>query len=229
MVVGGLQKFTLTDFPGRLAAIVFTRGCNFRCPYCHNPELVDPERYAGPVDDTELFSFLESRAAKLDGVVVTGGEPTIHRDLAVLLHRIKALGLAIKLDTNGSAPRVIGELVEEGLLDYIAMDIKSSPRCYPRATGVQADVLEVRKSVELIAASSIPHELRLTYLETLVPDEELAGVAELARGCRRFVVQPFQPSKALDPVLLREARPTVEKLERVRALLETMGLPAVLR
>lgn len=229
MIIGGLQKLTLADFPGHLSAVLFTRGCNFRCPYCHNPELVDPRLYAKPMSEEAVFSFLGSRVARLDGVVVTGGEPTIHHDLPALLRRIKELRLAIKLDTNGSSPEMIKALMEEELLDYIAIDIKSSAGFYARAAGTEVNTKAVRRSVELVTSSRIPHELRMTFVEPLVPLEEISGVAELARGCGLFLVQPFQPSKAIDPSFLRLPRPSMERLEQVRTLLSELGLPAVVR
>lgn len=229
MVLGGLQKLTVSDFPGHLAAILFTRGCNYRCPFCHNPELVDPRRYVDQISEADVFSFLGKRGEKLDGVVITGGEPTVHRDLPILLRRIKDMGLATKLDTNGSCPDMIEQIFELELVDYIALDIKSSPSSYSRAAGMPVDVDSIRQSIELICSSGLPHELRMTYVEPLVPFEELAGVAELARGCRLFLVQPFQPTKALDSQFLLLPRPPVEKLEQVRAALESLGVPAAVR
>ncbi len=229
MVIGGLQKLTLSDFPGHLSAIIFTRGCNFRCPFCHNPELVDPARYAARVPQSDIFTFLRGRTEKLDGVVVTGGEPTVHRDLQAFLRGLKRLGLAIKLDTNGSCPDGIGKLIEQRLIDYVALDIKSSPASYPRASGVPADIDAVRRSVELLTSSGLPHELRMTYVEELIPLEELEGVAELARGCQAFVVQPFQPSKTLNPEFLGMPRPSKKKLEQIQRILEELGVPAVVR
>lgn len=229
MILGGFQKLTMSDFPGRLAAVVFTRGCNYRCPFCHNPELVDPRRYVDQVSVAKVFSFLAKRSETLDGVVITGGEPTVHRDLPVLLRRFKDLGLATKLDTNGSRAEMIGQIIAQRLVDYIALDIKSSFSSYSRAAGVKADVDTIRRSIELICSSGLPHELRMTYVEPLMPFEELAEVAELCRGCRLFLVQPFQPSKALDPKFLLLPRPSTEKLERVRSVLAGLGVPAVVR
>ncbi len=229
MIIGGLQKFTLIDFPGKMAAAVFTRGCNFRCPYCHNPELVEQTFAAPSVTEEELFAFLETRKDRLEGVVVTGGEPTLQADLASFLKKIKDAGLAVKLDTNGSSPAVLGGLLEKKLVDYVAMDIKGSPRGYSRAAGVSMSLESIRASIRLIITSGIPHELRMTYTEKLVPVEDLPGVAELARGCRLFVVQPFLPTKTLDPRMLKEPRPSGEKLEEVRSRLQDLGLPAVVR
>ncbi len=229
MTIGGLLKITLTDFPGRLAAVLFTRGCNFRCPYCHNPELVDPLRYVEPVPDGEVFAFLESRVGRLDGVVVTGGEPTLHPDLPDFLQRIRRLGFFMKLDTNGSNPDMIEELIETKMLDYIAIDVKSAPDSYARVSGAHADIDAVRRCIELAISSGLPHELRMTFVEPLISLDDMAGVAVLARGCKRFLVQPFQPSKALDPGFLRLQRPSVEKLEQARLMLQSLGLPAALR
>ena len=229
MVFGGLQRLTISDFPGRLAAIVFTLGCNYRCPFCHNPELVDSHRFVRRIPEAEVFSFLATRTERLDGVVITGGEPTVHCDLPALLRRFRDLGLATKLDTNGNSPELIEQIIEQGLVDYIALDIKSSPTSYSRAAGVPVNTDSIRRSVELICASGVPHELRMTYVEPLVPFQELAQVAKLAQGCRLFLVQPFQPTKTLDPRFLRLQRPSAERLRQVQARLASFGLPAVVR
>jgi pyruvate formate lyase activating enzyme len=177
MTIGGLQKITLTDFPGRLAAVLFTRGCNFRCPYCHNPELVDPRCYAEPIPDEEVFAFLENRIERLDGIVVTGGEPTVHPDLPELLHRIRRLGFSIKLDTNGTNPDLVGQLIKAKMLDYIAIDIKCAPDSYSRVAGVRVDANAICECVEMTISSGLPHELRMTFVEPLVSMEEIPGVA----------------------------------------------------
>jgi pyruvate formate lyase activating enzyme len=229
MTIGGLQKLTLTDYPGKLSATIFTRGCNFRCPYCHNPELVDPLRYGQPLPESEIFSFLVGRTGRLDGVVLTGGEPTVHPDLPDLVQRIKQLGFSVKLDTNGSNPEMLEHLLRQRLLDYVAIDIKSSPAFYRQVTGVEADTRKIRRSVDAVVSSGILHELRMTFIEALVPIGQIQGVAELALGCMLFLVQPFQPTKALDARLLRCPRPTLEKLKEVRDLLSMTGLPAVVR
>lgn len=229
MIIGGLQRFSLSDFPGRIACIVFTRGCNFRCPYCHNPELVDPAVSSQSIAEEEVLGLLARREGKIEGVVATGGEPTVHAGLPAFLGKVKAMGLAVKLDTNGSAPRVLRDLLKAGLVDYVAMDIKASPDSYEAAAGVPVNSEDLRKSVETIVSSGVPHELRMTFLESLVPLEEMEGVSKLARGCRLFVVQAFQPSKTLDPRMLEEPRPSPRKLEQVRGMLQDLGLPAVVR
>jgi pyruvate formate lyase activating enzyme len=135
MKIGGLQKFSLLDYPGKISAVVFTQGCNFRCPYCHNPELVDPERFQECIPEDEIFAFLETRRGKLEAVTVTGGEPTIQNGLSSFVRRIKDMGFMVKLDTNGSRPEVLEELIRHKLIDYIAMDIKAPLEKYEAVTG----------------------------------------------------------------------------------------------
>jgi len=139
MIIGGLQRFSLIDYPGKISAILFTRGCNFRCPYCHNPELVDPQRYAEPWQEEEYWAFLQSRTQKLDAVVVTGGEPTLQEDLEPFLEKIRKMGFLIKLDTNGSNPDVLKDLLSANLVDYIAMDIKAPLEKYSEVAKVPID------------------------------------------------------------------------------------------
>jgi pyruvate formate lyase activating enzyme len=190
---------------------------------------VDPSLFGGSISEADVFAFLQSRVSRLEGVVVSGGEPTIHQDLPVLLRRIKKLKLAIKLDTNGSSPEMIEGLIGEGLLDYIAIDIKTSPDLYAKAAGTTVDTGAIRRSVESVISSGLSHELRMTFVEPLLPLETMAGVAELARGCQVFLVQPFQPSKTLDHWFLRLERPSAQRLEQVCCMLQEMGLPAAVR
>jgi pyruvate formate lyase activating enzyme len=229
MTIGGLQKLSLTDFPGRLSAIIFTRGCNFRCPYCHNPELVDPSRFGECLPEDEVFSFLQSRLGQLEGVVVTGGEPTVHEDLPELLEKLRRLRFSIKLDTNGSLPERIESLLKGQLLDYVAIDIKSSGSTYERTVRATVSPEAIRRSVELVVSSGVQHELRLTAVDPLSILEQAHGIAEIAQGCSVFFLQPFQPSKALDSSLLALSRPAMEDLEKLRRALRDAGLPAVLR
>ena len=161
MKIGGFQPFTLTDYPGHVAAIVFTQGCNWRCPYCHNAQLLPADRQKSElIPETCVFDYLSRRSRQLDGLVVTGGEPTIQEDLPRFMHKVHRMGLAIKLDTNGSRPDVIGRLLEEGLLDYIAMDIKAPLDQYESVVRRPVDADALQTSTELIKNSGIPHEFR---------------------------------------------------------------------
>jgi pyruvate formate lyase activating enzyme len=229
MVIGGLQKFSISDFPGRIAAIVFTLGCNFRCPYCHNPELVDPSAYADPIAERFVLDFLRSRTGRLQGVVVTGGEPTLHPDLPEFLSAVKQLGFATKLDTNGSNPDLLESIIAGHLVDYVALDIKAPLDKYRRATGVDAKTEDIERSIDLVIGSGLPHEMRSTYEESLLSVEDLRRIAILARGSRLLVLQSFRPTKTLDKSMLARATPDSACLERARRAMEGTGVPVIVR
>lgn len=229
MKIGGFQKFSLSDFPGRIAAIVFTQGCGFRCPYCHNPELVDPSQYAAAIPQEQVLDFLRSRRGRLQGVVVTGGEPTLHDDLPQFLAGIKELGFAVKLDTNGSNPGLLDRIIAERLADYIAMDLKAPLRFYSRVTRVSIDTSDIERSLRLVKGSGLPHELRTTYLESLLTKEDMLGIAELAKGCDRIALQYFRATKTLDPELLGEPSPSDARMRDIIKSWEGAGLTVLVR
>lgn len=191
MKIHGLQKMTLLDFPGRVACTVFLGGCDFRCPFCHNFELADGS--AKPVmEEEELLSFLKKRQGLLDGVAFTGGEPCLHRDLPDLIRRIRELGFAVKLDTNGYHPRLLKALLEEGLIDYAAMDIKNCPEKYALTCGVsEVNMDTVRESIALLMNSGIDYEFRTTVVEEFHQAEDFHGIGELIRGARHYYLQCF--------------------------------------
>ncbi|MGA2975317.1 MAG: anaerobic ribonucleoside-triphosphate reductase activating protein [Spirochaetia bacterium] len=229
MKIGGFQKFSLSDFPGRIAAIVFTQGCGFRCPYCHNPELVDPSRYAAAIPQEQVLDFMRSRRGRLQGVVITGGEPTLHDDLPRFLAGIKEMGFAVKLDTNGSNPCLLDRIIAEHLADYIAMDLKAPLLSYSRVTGVRVKTSDIERSLQLVKGSGLPHELRTTYLESVLSVQDMREIARLARGCERFVLQKYRATKALDPQILHEPSPGDARIEKMRRLLEAAGLKVSVR
>ncbi len=195
MEIHGLQKLTLLDFPGNTACTVFTGRCNFRCPFCQNASLVlQPETLAA-VPQEDVFAFLEKRRGLLDGVAVTGGEPTLQPDLEDFLRRVKDLGYRTKLDTNGARPDVLRSLLAAGLLDYAAMDIKSSPEGYARCAGVSESVLgPVSESVELLEASGLPHEFRTTAVKPLHTPEDFEAIGRWLAGTERYFIQSFVDS-----------------------------------
>lgn len=198
MHIGGLQKMTLLDYPGRIACTVFLTGCNLRCPFCHNAALVLPEE-AEPEEIPEevLLDFLKKRKGKLDGVCITGGEPTMQRDLPELMQWIRDLGFLVKLDTNGTNPRMLEEVLKKGLADYVAMDIKSSPARYREACG-GADVLEtVQKSAALLMDSETDYEFRTTVFAPVHTPAEMADIGNWLRGAKRYYLQPFVDSGSL--------------------------------
>ena len=197
MKIGGFQKVSLLDYPGEIGSVVFCQGCNFRCPYCHNPELVDPELFTQCLSEESILSFLSKRIGKLDAVTVTGGEPTIQKDLPLFLKRLKDLGYLVKIDTNGSMPGMLAQLIENKWVDYIAMDIKGPLEKYGEITGVPAAPGDIAESIRLILSSGLDHEFRTTVVETLLTEEDLLAVGGLIPEARRYAIQPFVPSKVL--------------------------------
>ena len=192
MKIGGLVKFTLIDFPGRPAAIVFTQGCNFRCRYCHNPELVYPHLFMEPTPEEEIWSFLKRRQGTLEGVVVSGGEPTMHEDLPAFMARLKELGYATKLDTNGSRPEMLQKLIENKLVDFIAMDLKAPLEKYGAITGVETNPEILRRSMALIRQSGLEYEFRTTYDKEVLTDADIKVLEELTEH-KNYRVQECLP------------------------------------
>lgn len=209
MHIGGFQPFTLSDFPGRAAAIVFTQGCNYRCPFCHNGALwpiASPNAIDAPTwTDRAVLEFLASRRGRLEGLVVSGGEPTLQSDLADFLRQIKTLGFATKLDTNGSRPSVLRRLFDEQLLDYVAMDVKGPADRYARLAGVEVDLTAIEQSIALIAESGVAHHFRTTWIESLLRESDREGVLALLPPGSRHIWQAFRPELAVDAALRRSA------------------------
>ncbi len=196
MKLGGLQKLTLLDFPGHTACTVFTKSCNFRCPFCHNASLVLADRGRDEsVSEEEFFSFLEKRRGILDGVAVTGGEPTLQKDLKEFLGRIRDMGFKIKLDTNGYAPEILMELIDLGLVDFVAMDIKSSPAGYAKASGlVNFDIGKVEKSVDILKSSGVPFEFRTTAVKGLHTAADFLSIGKWLGNVHNYYIQQFVDS-----------------------------------
>ena len=200
MRIQGLQKLTLLDYPGKMACTVFTAGCNFRCPFCHNASLVEREGSERPIEEQEFFSFLKKRRGILEGVCVTGGEPLLQADIAEFLARVKALGYLVKLDTNGSFPEKLRSLTEAGLLDYVAMDIKNSPENYAATAGLQdggsgAILLErVRESASYLLEKHVDYEFRTTVVRELHEEQDFLRIGEWLQGAERYFLQGFVDS-----------------------------------
>ena len=204
MLIGGLQKLTLIDYPGKIACTVFTVGCNFRCHFCHNPELIDPARFklSEIIEEKSFFDFLNSRRGLLDGVCITGGEPTLYPDLPEFIKKIKALGFFVKLDTNGTNPEMLLALVAEKLIDYAAMDIKTSPRkdSYEKVTGVAVDFNNVQKSIKAIMQGGLEYEFRTTVVPALHSEEDILEIADFIKGAKKYYLQKFRAGeKILNP------------------------------
>ena len=208
MLFGGLQKYSLIDFPGKVSCVLFLSGCNFDCPYCHNPDLVRGDQVcSSSLNETEFYAFLERRKGLLDGVVISGGEPTLVEDLALLCEKIKGLGYPVKMDTNGSRPKVIKRLTEENLVDYIAMDIKTAPSKY--ATFVKKGYAsnDIRASIQIIMDASLPHEFRTTCVKPLVDRRVIEHLVKIVSGANLYVLQRFNDTRILHPEFFNGAEP----------------------
>jgi len=198
MVFGGLEKLTLIDYPGKVACMVYTIGCNFRCPYCHNPELVD-ETVETMIPEDDVLAFLEARREMLDGVVITGGEPTMHDDLLRFMKKVKSLGLLVKLDSNGTRPDVLKEAVERRVVDYVAMDVKSTMAKYSQTVARPVDIEAIRKSIKFLMASGVDYEFRTTVIKALIAPEDFHEIGQEIKGAKRYFLQKFVPTKILNP------------------------------
>ena len=197
MHFGGLQKNSLIDFPGKLSAVLFVSGCNFDCPFCHNPELVKGPDIKLP--ENEILDLLQKRKGWLDGVVISGGEPTLQNDIDLFCRKVKELNYQIKLDTNGSQPQIVQKLINEGLIDYIAMDIKTDPYLYSPVIAKNIDPETIILSIRLIMESGIPYEFKTTCLKPFIDEEIMERITLLIKGARRYALQRFQKGIVLHP------------------------------
>ncbi len=230
MQIGALQKLSLIDYPGKIAAIIFTQGCNFRCGYCHNPELVNPAFFIKPISLEEIFAFLKSRQGKLEAVVITGGEPLLQQGIDDFLKEIKKLEYLIKLDTNGSFPQRLNDVIKKKLIDYLAMDIKAPLEKYAEVVNSTVEVVEIKESINLIMNSGLDYEFRTTIVKSQLKEEDILKIGELLKPSSLYILQKFVPSKTLDPRFLKESSYSNEELERTkRKLKELYNLICVIR
>ena len=193
MNINGLQKLTLLDYPGRVACTVFLAGCNLRCPFCHNSELLDAAAAMPVMDDGELLAFLKKRQGMLDGVAFTGGEPLLRPELPELMRAVRELGYAVKLDTNGMFPEALSRVLSAELVDYVAMDVKNSPDRYAETCGVDAvDMAKIRASIDLLRGGKADYEFRTTVVDELHDDASFAAVGAMIAGAKRYFLQPFK-------------------------------------
>jgi len=207
MTIAGLQKTSLIDYPGKISAVIFTSGCNLSCPFCHNPELVNPKLSMFNIHESEIIEFLKKRKKILDGVVITGGEPTIYPDLIDFIKKIKKLNLLIKLDTNGTNPELIKKLIDEKLVDYVAMDIKGPLSKYPEIVAKDVDLQNIKKSVELIkkapreysGQAKIDYEFRTTVIPKYLDKKDFEKIGEWFKGAKNYYLQQYRNTKTLDP------------------------------
>lgn len=222
MIIAGFQPLSLLDYPGIICSIVFTQGCPFRCIYCHNPELitVKPQKNEDTIPEATILETLRHRRNIIEGVCVTGGEPTLHPDLPEFLKKIKQLGLLVKLDTNGVNPQMVQKLIEERLVDYIAMDLKHTWECYAEVIDIpQKHVIEnCQKTARLIQTSSVPHEFRTTVYPTLHREEDLLAIADQLYEGESYALQQIRYEKTRKPNLVQSSPLDLELIaDRIRA------------
>ena len=231
MFIGGFQKFTLLDYPGKIAAVVFTMGCNFRCPYCHNPEVVDPKKinYENKIETEEVLEFLSSRKNDLDGVCITGGEPTLQPGLTEFVKKIKDLGFLVKIDTNASHPKIVEDLSKKKLVDYWAVDLKTSPKKYKILTKKDNVAENISASIDLITKSDAEIELRTTVAPGVVGVDDFKEMIEWINKINpkafsklyRYSIQDFKPEitlnkefKKVKPYSKKELENIAEKIKK---------------
>jgi pyruvate formate lyase activating enzyme len=220
MKIGGIQRVSLIDYPGKVGAVIFTQGCNFRCPYCHNPELVNPTLFREPIPEEDILAFLKTRRGKLDAVTVTGGEPTLQEGLSSFLQQIKDMGFLVKIDTNGSLPAMIEILLEKGLVDYLAMDLKGPLNKYEILIHAKVKTADIKESIALVAGSGIPHEFRTTLVASLLTEKDIMKIAGLIPSAQKYIIQKFVPSKLLDNHFLNERTFGDKEINDIKSQLE---------
>ncbi len=201
MIIAGLQKTTLLDYPGKIGMTVFLAGCNFRCDWCYSAELVLPEKIKNQskISEKEFFSFLKSRQGLVDGVVICGGEPTINKDLPDFIKRIKELNFLVKLDTNGSNPKMLDQLIKDKLIDYVAMDIKLPKDKYSRVFFDNTKIEDIQKSIDILKEGKIDYEFRTTVVPEVLKKEDVVEIAQWISGAKKYYLQNFRAEKTIDP------------------------------
>jgi pyruvate formate lyase activating enzyme len=210
MRINGFEGISLIDYPGKVSSIVYTSPCNFKCPFCHNPSLVGVNEEILGVD--EVINDISERAGFIEGVTISGGEPLLQDDLGLFIGILKKMGLKVKLDTNGYLPENLEKLIDKNLLDYIAMDIKTSPERYQFACGVKVDMARIKNSVSLIRGSGVPYEFRTTVVPGLVEEEDMARIGEMISGAELFSVQQFRNDRTYDELYKKVVPYGEEKL-----------------
>jgi len=229
MRIGGFKKSTLIDYPGKIACIIFTQGCVFRCHYCHNPELVCPKLFQKVIPEQEILDFLKTRQGKLDGVVISGGEPTLHRDLPEFIDKIKRMGFAIKLDTSGYFPDVVARLINLKLLDYIAMDIKAPLNKYKEIVQVNINSERIKRSIDIVMNSGLPYEFRTTILKRYHKEKDIVKIVKYIKGATNYHLQKFVPNKILDKELLKDQEYTEDELVNIHHKIKPYIFNSIIR
>jgi pyruvate formate lyase activating enzyme len=227
MIIGALQKSTLIDYPGKVSAIVFTSGCNLNCGYCYNPEL---RNFSPRIAEEEVLSFLRTRCNQLDAVTITGGEPTVQADLLSFAKKVKALGFLVKLDTQGTNPRKVRELIRAEMVDYIAMDVKAPLSRYAEVTNSYIDQQAIKESISLVMREAPDYEFRTTVVANQLGIADISEIGKLIQGAKRHYLQGFVPGKDLnDPLFRNRTAPTPKEMESMRKVMAEYVKEACIR
>lgn len=220
MQIKGFQKTSMVDYPGKICSVIFLPNCNFRCSYCHNPEIVLNDPSIEDVSEDEVLDYLKVKKQWVDGVCITGGEPCLHKDLDKFIAKVKKEGFLVKLDTNGTNPKMIKELLDKKLLDFISMDIKSNIENYENIAKVKVDLDSIKKSVDIIKNSNVDYEFRTTILPEMHTREDLKKIGEWLKGIKLFSIQNFRPGKCLNPLFNEKLSFKKEELDDFKLMLE---------
>ncbi|HOW60709.1 MAG TPA: anaerobic ribonucleoside-triphosphate reductase activating protein [Candidatus Moranbacteria bacterium] len=222
MKIGGYQKLTLIDYPGIIATTLFTVGCSFRCPFCHNPELVLRSNFVSGTEkkEKEFFEFLKKRKGKIEGVCITGGEPTIQPDIIDFIKKIKEFGFLVKFDTNGTRPDILKKLLDLKLLDFVAMDIKNQLKKYDKTVGMKVDKKRIKLSVNLILNSRVPYEFRTTAVPGIHNEEDFLEIAKWIKGAEAYYLQEYREKIILDPKLKNKTKGKTLDLKKIKKSIE---------
>jgi len=228
--IKGLQKLTLIDYPGKVACIIFLSGCNFRCGYCHNRSLVLEPQSLPNISEDYILDFLKEKKKWLDGVVISGGEPTLHKDLRHFIKKIKELGYCVKLDTNGTSPETVKKLIDEKLIDYVAMDVKAPLKIYSEVAGAFVNTKIIKETIGIIKKSGIPYEFRTTLVPCLTTRNHITEIGRLLKGSKLMCLQQFRPGDSLiDPSLKGKKLHSSGELEEFKDILSTYVADVELR
>ncbi len=210
--IGGIEKVSLLDYPDKVSAVVFTYGCNLKCPFCHNPELViEKLNRKTEIKEGEFLKYLEERKGKLEAVVITGGEPLLYKDMGMLIKKIKDLGYLVKLDTNGFYPTLLAKIIKEGNIDYIAMDVKYDPSMYISMTGDPNALEKICKSIDIIMNSGLDYEFRTTYVKGIHTTDSSKSISQMIKGAKKYYIQNFRAGKTIDPLYNRSDKSFTNK------------------
>jgi len=221
LTIKGLQKTTLVDYPGKIACTIFLPKCNFRCGFCYNKDLVLDYDSLPTISEEEILIFLDGKKKWLDGVAFTGGEPLLHKELPLFIRKIKKMGFLVKVDTNGSNPAMLKKLIDNKLVDYVAMDIKAPLEKYDKVTGVKVDKEKIKESIDILRKSDIDSELRLTCVPTIHSKEDIRKIGEWLKSNKKMFIQQFQPKKKMIDKSLLKVKPfSKEELEGFKKILE---------